>query len=126
MQIKDFPTKEALRILGIQVDKLTRGAFVGTLSPDQRPRLALKDTGTQFFSTDFARGYQWTGTAWQDLPDAPGRFQTVAFAQAPEPPIGWAPCDGRGVTRSTSTGDVTFYNTPNVPPNTGLQFWVRL
>lgn len=125
-KIVDRPTYTAIRFLGDQVGRLTRGGFSGSLSPDQRPLLGIKDAGTQFFSTDFARGYQWTGSAWQDLPDAPSRFQVVLFGQSPEPPIGWAPCDGRNVTRSTSSAGVAFYKTPQVPLNTGLLYWVRL
>jgi len=125
-QISDQPTKQAMRFLADQVGRLTRGGFVGTLSPDQKPRLALKDAGQEFFATDYARGYRWTGSVWEDLPDAPARFQVVLFGQFPEPPIGWAPCDGRNVARSTSTGGVAFYVAPNVPFTAGLQYWVRL
>jgi hypothetical protein len=126
-QIKDPAIYQALRFLGDQVGRLTRGAFQGTLSPDQRPqRLTAQDAGQEFFATDFARGYRWTGTAWQDLPDAPGRFQCVLFAQAPEPPIGWSPCNGQNTVRSTSSGGVATFTTPNIPFNAGLQYWVRL
>ena len=127
IQAKDFPVSQALRFLGDQVGRLTRGSFVGTLSPDQKPKLTFADSGQEFFSTDYARGYRWTGTAWEDLPDAPSRFQIVIFAQSPEPPIGWAPCDGRNVSRSTSTGGVAFYAVPNIPISPQvLQSWVRL
>jgi hypothetical protein len=124
---KDQPTGQAIRFLGDQIAKVTRGATLGTLVPDQKPvGLSLKDTGTEFFSTDYARLYRWTGTAWEDSPDAPARFQIVLFAQAPEPPIGWAQCDGRRVTRSTNTGGVVSYVTPVKSIDNSLQFWVRL
>lgn len=126
-QIKDYPTRESLKLVTDQVATLTRGSFTGTLNPDQKPKdLALKDSGIEFFATDYARLYRWSGLAWEDSPDAPARFQIVLFGQAPEPPIGWAPCDGRGVMRSTNVGQVTYYNTPVFPNVSNLQYWVRL
>jgi tail collar domain len=126
-QIKDYPVHEAIRIITDQVATLTRGSFTGTLNPDQKPTgLAGKDAGIEFFSTDFARLYRWTGLAWEDSPDAERRFQVTPFAQAPEPPIGWAPCDGRHVTISTKTALVASYQTPVVPNVGNLQYWVRL
>ena len=124
---KDQAIGQAFRFLGDQISKLTRGATIGTLVPDQKPvGLGLKNESAEFFATDYARLYRWTGTVWEDSPDAPARFQIVLFAQAPEPPIGWAPCDGRRVTRSTSTGGITSYTTPVRPVSDNLVFWVRL
>lgn len=59
--------------------KYAFGVQYGTLSPDTKPTLTSNDTGYRFRSTDFAREYYWTGSAWDDSPGQPARW-VVAFS----------------------------------------------
>jgi hypothetical protein len=95
------------------------GVQSGTLSPDQKPTLTTSDTGYRFRSTDFAREYRWTGSAWEDAPGQPARGQIVHFPITIHadfaPGTGWQLCDGTGgVTRSTPTGGTTTFSAPSL------------
>lgn len=99
----------------------------GTLNPDQKPQLGPEAVDSKFYATDFNRTYRWTGSAWQDAPDAPARFLIAYFAAAPEPSVGWAKCNGASVFRSTSDGRTAFFEVPNVAPDdNGFSAWIRV
>jgi hypothetical protein len=132
-QITDRTLRDAFKWVALKLQFLERtikGENQGTLQPDQRPGgargLAAIDAGTKFFSTDYARAYVWTGTSWVDAPDAPTRFSVSFFPASPEPPVGWAICDGRNVLRSTNAASVELYTTPVTPDYSGLKAWIRL
>jgi hypothetical protein len=76
--------------------------------------LTANDAGYRYFASDYNREYRWTGSVWEDAPQAPARYQISYFAVAPDPAAGWAVCDGSGATRSTSTGGTAAYTTPNL------------
>lgn len=127
-QVKDGPTARVLRILWDQIQSLrsaSKGPRTGTLNPDQKPLLTQAEAGTEFFSTDFNRAYQWTGFQWTDSPSAPSRFQVSTFAQSPEPSVGWIPCDGRSASISTSSGGTTYTTMPSIPVSNGLSSYLR-
>lgn len=86
-----------------------------TISPDNKPAdLNPYDVGFLFYATDFARTFRWNGTAWEDAPGAPARFQLAFFTATPSPSAGWGLCDGGSVTRSTTTGGTTSLTTPDL------------
>lgn len=129
-QIKDTAIVTALRMLWdtvYKVETLAKGPTEGTLNPDQKPvGLGSGDVGTLFNSTDFNRRYRWTGSSWADDVAAPPRYQIAYFAGSPEPSNGWSPCDGRAVTRSTSSGGTAYYTVPVIPALNGNPAWIRL
>ncbi len=85
-----------------------------TLSPNTKPAdLGAADVGFWIWSTDFARGYKWTGAAWAEDNHNDSRYQIGMFAVAPDQ-NGWTICDGSTISRSTTTGGVTNYTTPDL------------
>lgn len=128
-QVRDSVISTALRFLWdtvYKVQSIAAGPTEGTLSPDMKPRLGLGDAGTLFYSTDFNRLYRWTGSAWQDDPTAPSRFQVTYFAAPPEPGVGWIPCDGRTTLCSTSSATTTYFQVPVIPVSAGNQAYIRV
>ena len=128
--ISDRTLKDAFRWVIqklLTVERVAKSESQGTLNPDQRPKnLGPGDAGTRFFSIDYARPFLWTGSGWQDAPDTPTRYAVGFFPGAPEPPIGWAICDGRSILRSTSSAGVVLYTTPITSDYGGLKAWIRL
>lgn len=128
-QVQDTPTALCLRLLWdsiYQLQTLSKGPTQGTLSPDTKPVLGGGDVGVLFYSTDFNRLYRWSGSSWADDPTAPPRFQIAYFFSTPEPSTGWAQCDGRSVTRSTSSAGTSYFTTPVIPVLNGFPAFVRL
>ena len=131
--IKDQSTNQALKHAFDRINTLEsqqKGPVRGSLNPDQKPtNLGTTNAGVLFYSTDFDRTFQWTGTGWIDAPGSPQRGQTAPFLSSSPPSIGWAPCDGTQVTGSTSSGGTQLVQTPMLNPSniaTGLNTWVRL
>lgn len=85
-----------------------------TLSPNTKPTdLGAADAGFWVWSTDYARAYRWSGSAWAEDNHNPSRYQLGMFDVAPDQ-NGWFLCDGSVVSRSTTTGGVTNYTTPDL------------
>lgn len=105
--------------------KYAVGMQYGTLSPDLKPTLTTDDANYLFFSTDFWRGYRWTGSAWQDAPGQADRGQ-ISYFDENLPPLGagtyWVLCDGSTVTRSKGDGTTASYTTVNL---TGANRFIR-
>lgn len=130
-QITDPLLAQALRFVWDRIAVIALNTFgprAGTLSPDERPALSSPDAGAVFYASDYNRRYRWTGTAWEDDPAAPTRFQIAFFlvAQAPQPGTGWVRCDGTSVRVSTSTGGTDYFQTPVIPAQNGQAAWIRL
>lgn len=85
--------------------KYVSGAQYGTLSPNQKPTLTTDDTGYLFASTDFARMFRWSGSAWTDAPGQPVRWAVSMFLVEYDPGAGWHKVDGTaGVPFSAADG----------------------
>lgn len=128
-QVQDTMTSQALRFIWdriANISRLVKTPAIGTINPDQKPPLGPRDVGSRFFATDYNREYIWTGLRWDDSPSAPTRFQLVFFVSNPEPPIGWAPCDGRVLPRSTSQGTTLLFTLPVIPDYAGQKAYMRL
>ncbi len=85
-----------------------------TLAPNTKPTdLGINDAGFRIWATDYARLYIWSGTAWGEDNHNPSRYQLGHFTQAPDQ-NGWFICDGTTISRSTTTGGVTNFTTPDL------------
>lgn len=127
--VADSMTVQALRFVWDRIanlTKLVKGPTTGTLNPDQKPTLGIRDVGTKFFATDFNREFIWDGVAWNDSPAAHTRFQLAFFVANPEPPIGWAPCNGSTTPRSTAQGTTILFTLPVIPDYAGQKAYMRL
>lgn len=126
-QIKDRFLSQALRLIWdkvFSIEQLIKDPYSGTLSPDEKP--VFPEEGTKFFSTDFNRLYRFVDGAWEDDVTAPSRHQIAFFFAPPEPEVGWALCDGSSVNISTSSGGVSYFETPVIPVLNGQVAFIRL
>jgi hypothetical protein len=90
------------------------GTMQGTLSPDLKPTgLGTDDTGFLFWSTDYEHLYRWTGAAWDYAPGDQGSGFIQLDTAAPTTGV-WALADGSGTTRSTATGTLSAFTTPDL------------
>lgn len=93
------------------------GMMRGTLSPNLKPTdLGTNDVGFLFYSTDFARTYRWSGSAWADAGFEEPRGM-IAWSADPfsfSGITGWALADGSTVTASTTTGGTQSVALPNL------------
>lgn len=133
-QIKDEAAQMAVRIVNDKLASLADSAspIEGKLSPDERPSpLDQRAAGLLFYSTDFARAFRWTGSAWEDAPGQPERGLVGWFAP-PGPPDtaltlpGWASCNGKIVQQTSSDGSLKALQTPAIPASNGLVAYIRL
>lgn len=130
-QIKDQPTRDALRVIFEQTahaQTMMRGPIVGTLDPDTKPRgLGVKNIGLRFLATDYNRIYVWNGSGWEDDPASqPARGAVHFFSLEDLPGNGWVRAQGDTSPRSTPDGKVEFVKVMNIPDLAGLKAWVRV
>lgn len=91
----------------------------GTLNPNQKPTdLGTVDTEFLFHASDFERLYRWTGAAWVDAPNAPGRsiaWFPYSLDAAFQPGTGYQLCDGTANVRvSKSDGTTVLVTVPDL------------
>lgn len=133
-QIQDQMAMTAVRITNDKLASLADSAVPveGRLNPDERPSpLDQRAAGLLFYSTDFARVFRWTGSAWEDAPGQPERNQVGWFAPAGPPDTiltmaGWASCNGKTVQQTSSDGALKTLQTPTIPAANGLVAYIRL
>lgn len=131
-QVADSGAQSAIRLVWDRIGLLvlsTTTPTSGTLNPDTKPTgLGPKDAGRIFLATDYNRRYRWTGTAWEDDPAAPTRYQISFFlaGSTPQPTTGWVACDGTTVNASTAAGATESFTTPIIPVLYGQTAWIRL
>lgn len=91
------------------------GPMTGTLVPDTKPTgLTTNDVGFAFFSTDYARQYLWTGSAWSESEFNDARYVIGLFTETTGAKPGWFYCNGSTVTRSFVDGTVGNYTVPDL------------
>lgn len=128
-EIADIKIRTALRLIWDRISGIVSNTFgprTGTLNPDQRPVLTTTDVGAVFAATDYNRRFRWSGSAWEDDPQAPARYQITYFLAGQVPGIGWVRCDGSAVNASTSDGRTVYFETPVIPALNGQPAWIRL
>lgn len=91
--------------------KYLAGRMSGLLSA-KPTGLTTGDAGVLYYATDFARTFEWSGSAWAN---AKGETpQDVIVFAAASPGTGWSLCDGSTATYSTATGSTTSKSKPNL------------